>query len=46
MLVMQRHGMRARWLDGCAQFLADGIEIDERIICRADGFTVLHGSAT
>jgi hypothetical protein len=37
--------MRARGLDGRAQFLADGIEIDERIICRADGFSVLHRSA-
>jgi len=37
-LVMQRHGMRARWLDGCGNS-GRRIEIDERIICRADGFT-------
>jgi hypothetical protein len=44
--VVQGHGMRARWLDRCAHLLANGIEIDERIICRADGFTLLHRSAT
>ena len=43
--VMQRHGMGARGLDGCAHLLTDGIEIDERIVCRAEGFAVLHRSA-
>jgi hypothetical protein len=45
LLVMQRHGVSARRLDGRAHVLADGIEIDERTFCRAVGFAVLHRSA-
>ncbi len=44
-VVVQGHGVRARGFDGCAHFLADGIEVDERTVRRTEGFAVLHRSA-
>ena len=44
--IVQGNGMGARGLDGRTHLLADGIEIDERTVRRAEGFAVLHRSAT
>ena len=45
-LIVQRNGVGAGGLDGRTNLLANGIEIDERTVRRAEGFAVLHRSAT
>ncbi len=45
-LIVQGYGVDAGRFDGRAHLLADGIVIDKRTLCRAEGFAVLHKSAT